>query len=667
MIKKIFYSVIIIKIILISAFSSEFSNDLFLPFLQTFVEGNLNPWDFYVRNNLNIDAFPYHPLMLYLLSPFALIISILNIKNFLILNFLFKLPLLLFDIFLYKFLEKNFPVSKKKLLVYYFLNPIIFYGLYIYGQLDIIPTAILIVSLVFLKNNKIIYSAIFLGLSISTKIHVVVILPLILFFILKKIGLRSSILYLMTTISIIIIIDLPFIFSDGFQKMVLFNTKQSVILKSSFNLGSVNISIPILFISIFYFYLLTLKKINFDLVFSFIAILFSSLIFLIYPSPAWYIWLVPFISIFFSKKSLPFKQEIIYFSFCFLYIIFFTLFYEDKYDSIYFLNREIFIIKDSKFLTSLFFTLLESVLFLLMFLLYSYGVKSNSFYNKQNNLVIAVAGDSASGKTTFLKNFSMILKNKMLHLEGDGDHRWERNDLNWKKTTHLNPKANYIHRQAGLLKKLKNHVSIERRDYNHQDGKFSDLIKINPKDYILISGLHPFYLPIQRKICDIKIYLDTDEELRKYWKINRDVKKRGYTKDEVSKQIKSRIKDGKLYIHPQLKYADIVVKYYPLKKLTNKNLDVKLGLKISIPADINIDQIIDEFEGVVWNYNSDLLTQSITFNQKPELDFLKIVKKYIINHDEIISHNAEFSSGFSGLIQLFLIILISENLKSYEI
>ena len=71
--------------------------------------------------------------------------------------------------------------------------------------------------------------------------------------------------------------------------------------------------------------------------------------------------------------------------------------------------------------------------------------------------------------------------NKVVEIEGDGEHKWERNDKNWKKYTHLDPKANYMHKQADAINSLKNNKTIFRKQYDHSTGKFTVPLKVIKK------------------------------------------------------------------------------------------------------------------------------------------------------------------------------------------
>ena len=83
---------IVFKLVLLFLFSSQYSSELFYPFLKSLSSENLNPWQLYYEKNL-IDSFPYHGLMLVLLAPFAFLGEILGWGESLI-----KIPLLAADL-----------------------------------------------------------------------------------------------------------------------------------------------------------------------------------------------------------------------------------------------------------------------------------------------------------------------------------------------------------------------------------------------------------------------------------------------------------------------------------------------------------------------------------------------------------------------------------------
>jgi uridine kinase len=654
--EKLFLSSVILKICLIFTFSSEYITLLFYPFLKSFTFQNLNPWEYYFVNNLNLDSFPYHGLMLFILKPFV----------FLGHDSLLKLPLLMADVGILYILLKMFPHKQNNVYLFYFFNPIVIYAIYVHSQLDIIPTALFFTSTYLLSLKKLKYSALFFGLALATKLHVAIALPLILFYLYRNNDIKNVIKYFFITISTLLIFDLPFIFSDGFVHMVLMNPKQFLLFNTFYSIGSLKLLLPVAAIVVVYFHFFNQQKVNDDLLFFYFGLLFTATIFLIYPGPAWYVWMVPFISIYFIKNSNNKKTFFFYSTYSVAYLIFFIFFYKSEYKDILFLGKELNLKIDDENFRNLSFTILESVILAILYSFYNYGIKSNSIYKKQTNFVIGIGGDSGVGKSTLLLNLKNILGTKLLQIEGDGEHKWERGDENWNKYTHLDPKANHIHNLAEIIHKLKHNQAIYRREYDHTTGKFTKPQKVEPKEFIVLAGLHPFYLPKLRKTIDLKIYIDTDENLRRHWKILRDTKERGYSIEKILKQIESRMEDAKKYIYPQKDFADMIINFFPINNLDldNENAEVNIGLKITLDANVHIEGILEKFMfDFVWDYNDDLKTQYIEIRSIPQVNFEDIANDTIDNINEIIAIDAKWSKGYNGLIQLITLKIISEKLK----
>ncbi len=197
-----FFFILIIKIILLALFNSYYNKNLFYPFLNTFISESLNPWNNYYSNHLNIDAFPYHGLMLYLLYPFAFLGKITGLGSILI-----KIPLLIADILIYFILNKIIKNKNKLIIMFYFFNPIIIYATYVHSQLDLIPTAFMLICIYYLIGEKHKYSAIFLGLALSTKLHVAIAVPLIFFYIFKIKNFQLAINYTIFSVLILFFFD----------------------------------------------------------------------------------------------------------------------------------------------------------------------------------------------------------------------------------------------------------------------------------------------------------------------------------------------------------------------------------------------------------------------------------------------------------------------------
>jgi uridine kinase len=242
--------------------------------------------------------------------------------------------------------------------------------------------------------------------------------------------------------------------------------------------------------------------------------------------------------------------------------------------------------------------------------LYNYNLENNNYldivlynYLKTNNIeydllnidyklilskcnIIAIAGDSGSGKSTLMNVLKPLFENEsILTLETDRYHKWERGDNNYQKYTHLNPYANHLEKMYEDVYDLKIGNEIYQVDYDHSSGRFTQKEKIESKNNIILCGLHTLYENKIHTLLDIKIFMNTDRELIKKWKIHRDVMERGYSLEKVLKQIEVREKDYEEYIINQKNNADIIINFY-------ENLNKILECKLLIQNSNIIDKII---------------------------------------------------------------------------
>ena len=212
-----------------------------------------------------------------------------------------------------------------------------------------------------------------------------------------------------------------------------------------------------------------------------------------------------------------------------------------------------------------------------------------------------------------------------------------------------------------------------RVEYDHDTGKFTESSKVKSKPYIVLCGLHALYLPKMRKNLDLKIYMDVDEKLRRYWKIQRDVYQRGYKKEKVLESIEQRMPDAVKYIYPQKKYADILIRYFDqtLDDYTIENYNVKLDLEITLNADVDLEDLILELQkNRIYprqDYEEDLTKQTVIFhgeelNQK-SINFSAIAEKIIPNLDEILNKDLSYENNLNGIIEVIILVLISYKMR----
>ena len=210
---------------------------------------------------------------------------------------------------------------------------------------------------------------------------------------------------------------------------------------------------------------------------------------------------------------------------------------------------------------------------------------------KERNMLINISGSSGVGKTTIATLIALVLSklnNTILHICGDDLHKWERGDKNWNLMTHLNPNANNLDLGKNHILNLMSGKHIYRDHYDHDTGKFIKNVKILPADVIINEGLHSLYNHDVCKIADLNIFVHTDTELKKEWKLSRDIQSRGYTEEQVLAAIRHRESDEKKYIQSQRSNADVIINFSKKRfgtvdlnyeVVNNKNIDVIEKLK----------------------------------------------------------------------------------------
>lgn len=674
----LFYGILLVKLLLMGLFSSDYQNEVFIPFVKVFLNGQ-NPYEYYYVHNI-AQSFPYMPVMLLMETMGGMILKIFSINSPFLINFVFKIPLLLFDYLCYWYIKKM-SLNNRNVLFLYSISPILIYSTYMHGQLDIIPTAFLVIAVYYLvswkTNHNLLLFSIFLGIAIGTKTHILATIPILFFYIVRK---RNYWLAIKTIISSLLIagmLALPF-WGKGMLYTVLFNKEQSVLMNVNIDYGTVSLILPIAVLSITYLKTYKLNYFNRELLISIISLLFSVFLVCVPPNAGWFIWIVPFVSLYFSYSTKSNKKTIsIYMGFCSLYIVYFILFSRTNYVDLYFVNISLQFLKiDNIALRNIVFTAMVGSLGMTVFDIYSYGLASNSLFKRGNvPFAIGITGDSGSGKTRMFNTIANLFGNEkdLLYIEGDGDHKWERDNDNWKKFTALDPQANYLYRQANDIKLLKEGNSVNRVDYNHDYGKFTDEHRIKPRKYIVICGLHSLFLLQLRKELDLKIYMDTDENLRRYWKIERDLTKRGHTKNEIIDQIENRMHDVQKYIYPQKEYADIIISYFDptLSDYLVEGHDVRLSVKITIDINTDIEKLLDVFrrEDIKFEYRTtdDLKKQTVVFCSNGissvKIDFDNLASSIIPQYEDMFTYDSKWSSGIEGIVQLFLLVVITEKMK----
>lgn len=179
-------------------------------------------------------------------------------------------------------------------------------------------------------------------------------------------------------------------------------------------------------------------------------------------------------------------------------------------------------------------------------------------------IVIGVAGGSGSGKTTVVRRIADSLGDDQVSvLEHDRYYR-DRNDLRFEERAALN----YDHPDALETDLLVRHVEalrqgqpIEAPVYDFaRHARTPATVRIVPRRALIVEGILIFADAGLRKLMDIKVFVDTDDDTRVIRRLQRDVAERGRTMDSVIEQYLTTVKPMHLeFVEPSKRYADLIV------------------------------------------------------------------------------------------------------------
>lgn len=179
-------------------------------------------------------------------------------------------------------------------------------------------------------------------------------------------------------------------------------------------------------------------------------------------------------------------------------------------------------------------------------------------------LVIGVAGGSGSGKTTVVNYIcDEFAQDNILRLEHDSYYR-ELKHLSFEERV----KQNFDHPASLETELMIRHIEALMEGYPVEVPVYDfeahtrkeETITATPSDVILIDGILIFSEPDLRKLMDVKIFVDTDDDVRLLRRLQRDIQERGRSVEGVLNQYEKFVRPMHLeFVEPSKRYADIII------------------------------------------------------------------------------------------------------------
>jgi len=182
-------------------------------------------------------------------------------------------------------------------------------------------------------------------------------------------------------------------------------------------------------------------------------------------------------------------------------------------------------------------------------------------------VMLAIAGDSAAGKTTITSGLVRALgEDQCTAVCVDDYHRYDRAERKRLPFTALHPDCNYVDIMEQQLQLLATGHPVLKPVYDHHTGQLTRPEYVEPRRFVIVEGLLPLHTKLAAACFDVTVYLNPPEKIRREWKVKRDTGQRGYTPEQVLAELRRREPESEAFIRPQRRRADIVVRFAPVEQ-----------------------------------------------------------------------------------------------------
>lgn len=183
--------------------------------------------------------------------------------------------------------------------------------------------------------------------------------------------------------------------------------------------------------------------------------------------------------------------------------------------------------------------------------------------NKDNVIVIGIAGGTGSGKSTMIRKIKQKFSNEITILSHDFYYK-RHDDITFedrKKLNYDHPDAFDTDLMIEHIKQLRKWKSIRRPVYDFTiHNRIDKTVLVRPSKVVVVEGILIFENRELTDLFDIKVFIDTDADVRIIRRILRDVRERGRTLESVINQYLTTVKMmHEQFVEPSKKYADIIV------------------------------------------------------------------------------------------------------------
>lgn len=660
-----------IKIVTALTITASAPTQWYVPFLAASVKAtSLDPWGVWLKQFGDPIAFPYGYAMFLVLLPGAILTSLMDVGA---ISGYFA-TLLAADIGLLLIARRLTDASPSKILLCYWLSPVVFIATYVFGFNDVIPAVFLHGSLLALRRRKTRLSGFLLITACSAKLTILLVIPFIFVYVV-----RVKHLYLHRykygqglLIALIVWIFPHILGSTAVWTMILSNPESPKLLGMALSLSpNINVYIvPVVYITLLYLASQIVRP-NFDTFVNTMGISFIIVLLLSPTSFGWYVIALPALVNFQMGRGASNFILVAGFSAAYAVSTVATLslswsIFEDTLS-----NWDV----NSELIRGATHTVVAAAGLVLATQVWQESVKRNYYYRlRRQPLSIGIAGDSGTGKDTLAQGLICLFGAPAVsHISGDDYHLWDRKGQMWNVLTHLNPLANDLQKFSRDVQALQDGRTVISRQYDHATGVFGRPVHVKPNDIIIVSGLHALYTPRLRHEYTVSIFLGMDEDIRTRLKVQRDAFDRGQSIEKIKNSILKRLPDNTRYIQTQQVHADLRMHLSSISDLSSniikQSLNPFLELRVGLPAYCDEAPLVRILLGlcglhVVPVHSPGATHHELCISGLVHPDDLSLAARMLCPQmAEFLMDTPEWKDGLIGVMQLIALVSIASALE----
>lgn len=696
-----------LKLLAVVFLAPTIQDRLFLPFVgESLWLSPLDPWSEHIDREFG--AFPYGAPMVLYFGPAGAWAAMTEgaAPAGAVGGLGMRLSLLLGDFILLWALSVRYARDLRQIIRIYWLSPVVFFVTYWHGQLDVVPTFLLVTALVLLlartrlpppaawsgrlralfRGPHIPIGSALLGFAVAAKLSMAVALPFIAVLVLRNRRWRHVLrpAAVMVFIAAGAVAFVPWLVgSSGFRGMVLGTPQLLDVYELAIVFdgedGTQTIYLLPLILAGYAYLFYRARRPSAELMLASVGICYLLIVSLTPASPGWFLWVIPFVISYAVGASRAARMLLAAFEL----LVVGTILLEASGPTVLGLTPDLGALFSDSLRPAVperFFdialTLRSAAGLLLAGSLYMYADwVHREIPLSRGALVVGIAGRGNTGKDTLAVALARLFEDRATACVSEGNYRrFSAEGPMGRRVTELDPVAHHLERFGRDVGTLLHGRPLHCWRYEQDRQRFVPSMDVQASELVVVSGHHGLRHRGLRRRFDASVFLEVEEGLRQRFESRA---MSGFGGGEGAAPIEARARDYAVHVRPQREVADLVFRLEPLVPEALASSGESSGapraqLRVITRRDLPFEEVVADFLAIgdvdvpmIWGpseRDTELLFTDDTIEPPLVAD---IAERHIPHLEQVLSVEPRWEKGLLGVMQLFVLLQLSEHHRSW--